>query len=306
MTRAPWADRLLEDGVAIFLFHGVLSRPRPGVRNYTGKHLVLDEFVRVIEELLASGSPISMPRLAAARKGDRLPPRAFAITFDDGFENNRMVAAPVLAAHGVPATFYVTTGFIESNGASWIDRIEYAVGRVPGAHLSLPSSGIEGAFAGDVEKKDLLDRIRRAVKADRSIDPYAFADEVWRQLRVEEMAPDPELDRKMDWAGVRELAANPLFTIGGHGHTHRILEFLPDEELERELDASFRLLTSNLGRPPEHYSYPEGLAHCYSDRVIAALARRGVVSCPTAEDGTNRPGDDPFRLKRIAVLPRGA
>ena len=65
----------------------------------------------------------------------------------------------------------------------------------------------------------------------RSIDPYGVAAEIWEQLDVDRMQPDPDLDQKMTWAQVRALAGDPLFTVGGHSHTHRILEFLSDEEL---------------------------------------------------------------------------
>src|SRR5262249_38259299 len=51
-----------------------------------------------------------------------LPPRAVAITFDDGYTNNLEVAAPILAARGLRATFFITTGFIEG-GQMWNDLI---------------------------------------------------------------------------------------------------------------------------------------------------------------------------------------
>jgi peptidoglycan/xylan/chitin deacetylase (PgdA/CDA1 family) len=37
-----------------------------------------------------------------------------SITFDDGYRDNAEVAAPVLRKHNLPATFFVTTGFIDS------------------------------------------------------------------------------------------------------------------------------------------------------------------------------------------------
>ncbi len=36
-----------------------------------------------------------------------------AITFDDGYEDNHRYALPILAARGVPATLFVTTGFLD-------------------------------------------------------------------------------------------------------------------------------------------------------------------------------------------------
>jgi len=38
---------------------------------------------------------------------------AAAITFDDGYEDNHSYALPILAKHGVSATFFITAGFVE-------------------------------------------------------------------------------------------------------------------------------------------------------------------------------------------------
>jgi peptidoglycan/xylan/chitin deacetylase (PgdA/CDA1 family) len=294
----PCSARLAEDAVAIFLFHGVVPEHRHIVRNYTRKHLSLARFEEVLDELRARGTCVSMADLAASRP---LPPRAFAITFDDGFENNVSVAAPALRRRGLPATFYLTTDFVDGNRASWIDRIEEAVERVPAVDLRLPFLPGHGPWIRPEEKRALLDEIRRSVKADRSIDPDTFADGLRRLLDAGPFRPDPTLDQKLNWDQARALADDELFTLGGHGRTHRILAYLEPEELEREVADSTAILRRELRRPLEHYSYPEGLAHCYDSRVIETLRRYGIRCCPTAEDGVNRPGDDPFRLKRILV-----
>ncbi len=141
MTPAPdsYADRLVDNGVAIFLFHGVIRPLQTEVRNYTRKHLPVDDFVAVLRSLKARGTPVSMDDVIADRAGRApLPQHAFAITFDDGFANNLTVAAPILAEEKVPATFYVTTDFIDRNRMSWIDRIEYAVEAVRQGSLRCP------------------------------------------------------------------------------------------------------------------------------------------------------------------------
>jgi peptidoglycan/xylan/chitin deacetylase (PgdA/CDA1 family) len=45
-----------------------------------------------------------------------------SITFDDGYLDNHQVAAPILRELGLPATFFVTTGFIGSNEVPFWDK----------------------------------------------------------------------------------------------------------------------------------------------------------------------------------------
>ncbi len=68
-----------------------------------------------------------------------------------------------------------------------------------------------------------------------------------------------------------------------------------------ELDTSLNLLKEKAGVGPKHYSYPEGQENCFSEEVINVLKSRGVRCSPTAIDGVNTTGVDPFRLMRVSV-----
>jgi hypothetical protein len=168
--------------------------------------------------------------------------------------------------------------------------------------LRLPWSGEEMRVGTREERIALLDEVRRVVKQRQDLDPYAVAEEMRVDSGAGAFEPDLELDRKLTWAEVRELASGDGFTVGGHSHTHRILAHLDRETLEFEVDTSISMLSLELGEPIRHYSYPEGLAHCYSDEVIEVLRARGIICSPTAEPGINRVGDDLFRLRRVTVV----
>lgn len=64
---------------------------------------------------------LSMNQVVACLKGEiPTPPRAVALTFDDGYENFYHYAYPVLARYKFPAIVYVISGFIGQR-ATWYD-----------------------------------------------------------------------------------------------------------------------------------------------------------------------------------------
>jgi len=296
-------ERLENDCLAVFLFHGVVEKSSYQIRNYTRKHLPKDTFAGVIRELCSWGYPLSMEEAVWHQQNHKpFPSRAFAVTFDDGFENNYTIAAPILAEANVPAVFYVTTDFIENNAMSWIDRIEYCLEIASAGELKLPWSEEIHCFLTQTDKIRLLEEIRLNVKNDASIDVVSLVASIFDQCHIEPVVQsrDP-LDKKMSWQQVRELHETSDFIVGGHTHTHAVMSFLSPDDLEFEIATSIRLLQDRAGVVPRHYSYPEGLAHCYSPEVIEALKNHGIICCPTAIDGVNRLFDDLFELKRIML-----
>ena len=78
-------------------------------------------------------SPADLP---AAKSGRRV-----IITFDDGYRDNYTAAFPVLQRHGLPATFFVATGFIDEPRLPWWDEIAWMV-------RSSKRTGLTRNFAG--------------------------------------------------------------------------------------------------------------------------------------------------------------
>ena len=302
-AREDYRRHLSRDRLAIFLLHGVIENGSWLFRNYNRKHLDAEYFRAFLKSLLSVGRPITMDDVILHHEEDRpYPPNAFAVTFDDGFWNNLSVAAPILTELGVPATFYVTSGFVEQNGMSWIDRIEECLESALPDAVRLPWKQKEDRIAGREDGIRVLEEVRRKVKGDPTVDVDGLIAEIARQCgREPPVNSASPLDRKLTWPEVRELASMPGFILAGHSHRHGILSFLAQDELEREIETSLSLMRERAGLRTRHYSYPEGLAHCFDERVIGALKDRGIVCCPTAMPGNNAPGDDLFRLRRILV-----
>jgi len=294
----------LGDELAIFLLHGVVKKSEYRVRNYTRKHLEDGYFIRVLTSLKNAGTPLSLDEILHLIIHKKpFPKKAFAITFDDGFMNNYSIAAPILAEMRIPATFYISTGMVDANAMTWIDRIEWCFEYNSKDNIRLPWEKTARRLITRENQIAVLDEIRRYVKSHRDVDQDRFVSFVYSEFGAKEVTKsDDPLDRKLLWDQVSELDAHELFTIGGHAHNHEILSFLSQNKLHRIVTTSLAYLVEKAGVETIHYSYPEGLEHCYSEPVIAELKSNGIKICPTAIDGTNPSGCDPFHLNRIFLI----
>jgi peptidoglycan/xylan/chitin deacetylase (PgdA/CDA1 family) len=66
--------------------------------------------------LLARGfQPWPLSKLVrCSERGDAVPSNAFAVTFDDGYENNYLKALPILLELKIPATIFLPTAFLDT------------------------------------------------------------------------------------------------------------------------------------------------------------------------------------------------
>jgi len=292
--------------LTVFLFHGVIKRNESDVRNYNGKHITQDLFHRCMQTLAGKGVSLSMDEVCDYLKdGSDFPANSYAVTFDDGFENNISIAAPILEELKIPATIYITTDFIDSNTMSWADRLDYMIDQTREKTMILPWEDSAIPIRENAEKIEALKLMRAYIKSTPGLNLEQLINEIAVTLKTEPVSnSDDPLDLKMSWEQVRQAVNNELLIIGGHSHTHPILSFLDDSELEYEIQTSVEMMYEKGRVKPDHYSYPEGLSHCFNSRVINNLKGYGVRCCPTAISGNNSSGTNPFYIRREMIINR--
>tara|TARA_B100000579_G_scaffold352723_1_gene307219 strand:+ start:42132 stop:43040 length:909 start_codon:yes stop_codon:yes gene_type:complete len=298
-----YTHRLVEDELTIFLFHGVINENNSGIRNYTEKHILSKDFSNLLKQLYEKGTPVSLDEVANKwEQNCKLPKFPYAITFDDGFENNLTVALPILKRYLTPATFYVTTKFINENEMSWVDKVEACVDASSKQSLTYKGLFHDFEIVNNDSKINFMNKVRNHVKNTSHVDADEFAKEICKSIQLEnEPTIIPEIDNKLTWEQIKIMDKSDLVSIGGHSHTHRIMSHLSKQELENEISLSLDLLKTNLEKSIHHYSYPEGQSNSYSKDVIKVLKEYGIKICPTAIDGTNPSFSDLFHLKRIMI-----
>jgi len=219
------------------------------------------------------------------------------ITFDDGYRDNYRNALPILAAHNVAATFFVSVDFVDRGESFWFDRVA-AAARAWSANVTARAT-ITGLPAEIVSAFDspgsLAERARLAAAFLKTLPD----DERQRWVRaLEPLAQGAASeDAPMQWDEVRALRQAGM-SIGAHGVRHGILTRMPGEEAAREIGDSVSLIGQRVGAPVETFAYPNGDV----DDAVADLARRAGVRLGFTMAGRNvGPGIDALRIARRNV-----
>jgi len=259
------------------------------------------DFAWQMRYLAENYNPIGFQRLVEALDGRApLPPRPVIVTFDDGFDDNYRNAFPALKAAGVPAVFFVSTGYLGGTEPFWFDwtyrlcleaarrgepvRVGAREWRIGSRD---PSNGFRQVMRAlwqlpDRERRRAVERIERALGVTRPAEGFARS-------------------RPMTWEQVEEMAAAGM-EFGSHAVSHPILTRLEADELNRELRESKAVLEARLRRPVLAVAYPVGQRFAYDHRVQAAARDAGYRFGVAYTSGTNRlPLADPYALERLHV-----
>lgn len=234
-------------------------------------------------------------------RGD-LPARAMVITFDDGYADNHDVALPILQRHGLVATFYVATGFLDG-GRMWNDTVIEAVRASPACGLALGHLKLDGlehlALADDAQRRAAIGRLLGALK-------YRPADERLALVQTVAEASGAVLPGNLMMRSdqVRALGRQGM-TVGAHTVSHPILLTLPAHRVRQEIDQSRQVLEGILDEPVRHFAYPNGVpGRDLSDDTAGIVRGLDFDSAVTTAWGAARCGDDSFQLPRFTPWDR--
>jgi peptidoglycan/xylan/chitin deacetylase (PgdA/CDA1 family) len=225
-----------------------------------------------------------------------LPPRALALSFDDGYADNRTVAAPVLQSHGLPCTFFIATGFLDG-GRMWNDTLIEAVRGCTGKLLDLTS---EVPALGALPLNGIQ---ARRLAIDRLIGHCKYMPPAERQALVDRIAERSGThlprDLMMSSGQVRELRQMGM-QIGAHTVNHPILAALPRADALREMVTSKQTLEDILGEPVTLFAYPNGKpGEDYSDESVRLAREAGFSAAVSTQPGVSNRATDLFQLRRF-------
>jgi peptidoglycan/xylan/chitin deacetylase (PgdA/CDA1 family) len=243
--------------------------------------------------------------LAFARGAARLPPHPLLVTFDDGYRDNHDTALPILLRHGVRATFFVATDYIDRRRPFWWDRVARALKTTTqqAVELEYPERTVL-SLRGAHERRRAIARVQRVIKDRSGIDLDRLMGELERAAGAT-LLGDEERDLVsqtiMTWEQVAALRRAGM-DVQSHTRTHRVLQTLAGDELARELRGSRERLEQVLGEPVVAVSYPVGKPLHEEPRIKQAVREAGYELGFSNGTGVNRVRDfDALDVRRVSL-----
>lgn len=284
------AGRLL-----ILIYHRVHAQPD----TMFPREVTADRFDWQMKLLNTHCAPVSLGDGVDRMRRGTLPARAVVVTFDDGYADNLTVAVPILQKHMVPATFFVSTGFLDG-GRMWNDTVVETIRRAHGPDIDLSPLGLSREPLGPEATRGPI--AGRALVAIKHLHPVERLERV--QCLVESVATDLPGNLMMTSQQVRQVAASGM-EVGGHTVNHPILRALSEEEARAEIDGGRQALQRIVGSPVESFAYPNGrYGDDYTLRDRDLVASLGFLRAVATTRGAAHARSDIFQLPRFTPWDR--
>jgi len=233
----------------------------------------------------------------------KVPKPAVVITFDDGYADNCLNALPILEEVEVPATIFVSSGYVGSNREFWWDDLERLVLNDNAKNDCFTL--VDEQYAQSWQTSSISDRERLYSDLHllmKQITPQR-RDEWFKQImswsRCNEDARISHLPLSIK--ELIKLSASPWITIGAHTITHTPLSSLSLEQQQNEIMKSTTDLESLIGKKIQVFSYPFGTKSDFDKFSIQICRMAGFKRVAANFAGQIHTWTDKMLIPRLIV-----
>lgn len=276
--------------LSILIFHRILS---------TGDPLFPSEptaewFDRLLGKLKKWFNVIPLQNAVIGLNERGLPSRPLCITFDDGYADNYNLALPILKKHGLTATFFIATGYLDG-GCMFNDKIITVVRAHRSDVLDLSTLDLGIHPVDSVEgKRSAIDALLKRAKYIPSPERESVADAVCKVCGV-----DVPKDLMMSRGQVREMFRQGM-EIGGHTRNHPILAVAEATRAMAEITDGKSDLEEFTGATVNLFAYPNGKPGVdFNAEHVTMVREAGFLGAVSTAKGVSASGADVYQLPRF-------
>lgn len=278
-----------ENKLWILIFHRVLDSPDP-LRPGEVDRIAFDWQMSLLAKYF---NVLSLNDAVDQLSAGELPPRAAAITFDDGYADNLSIATPILEKYDFPATVFVSTGFIDG-GCMWNDTVIESIRNWPSPTMDLAHLGLGVINCQTVEeKRTAINTILNAIKHKNVCERQEIVDAMGSKVG------GSPTNLMLSTDGVKELYSRGI-EIGAHTVTHPILASLSESAARSEIENSKKTLENITCDQVKFFAYPNGRRGLdYTEVHVGMMQSLGFKAALSTHWGVSTKNCDRMQLARF-------
>jgi peptidoglycan/xylan/chitin deacetylase (PgdA/CDA1 family) len=240
--------------------------------------------------------PDDLEHVQSSKRG-----RHIFVSFDDGYRDNYELAFPILRDHGIPATFFVATQFIDNPYVSWWDEVAWMIRSTTRDFVDGANWFSEPILINKLDPQLTIRTLLKVLKTLNSQKSQEFLNHLGEVTGCGRCQPQHAAGMWMDWDMIRQMRAGGMH-FGAHTVNHPVLSRLPIEHQRWEIVESRRRIEQELGETVSSFSYPVGGPETCTEETRQCLRDEGFRWAFRYGVGYHRnPFEDPMQIPRLAV-----
>lgn len=221
----------------------------------------------------------------------------FAITFDDGWQDNYSFALPILQKYKIPSTVFLVTKLINTDLNFWPNRLGQLLSNIHQLRPELLTDSNLEEYCGPITPytslQAMIDTAINTAKRHSDADTHHFIDSFYSQHS--ELTEEKQRSL-LNLSEIEELHQKTGATFGSHTQTHcRLHSTLQPKHMQSEVLSSKQDLHSLTEHISTTFCYPNGDISSDAENLVQ---QHYQAACTTAQ-GINPQDCNPFKLKRF-------
>jgi peptidoglycan/xylan/chitin deacetylase (PgdA/CDA1 family) len=240
-------------------------------------------------------------------KWKNIPDDSFVITFDDGWIDFHDVAYPILRKSKIPATIYLTTGFVSSECSYWQEKLNNLLLQIlANKKVFLKKDNIISMPEINLKLKELISKSEdtqlvfkfigylKKFAHDIILKTISDLEESLKEHSI--MISENEHRSFVNWDEINSIK-DPEISFGSHTVNHPILTNEQTNVVEDEICKSKEIIEKETGKEVLHFCYPNGN---YNDGIKRVVSGSYKSAC-TTKGGFISKDSDIYSLNRIGI-----
>jgi peptidoglycan/xylan/chitin deacetylase (PgdA/CDA1 family) len=225
--------------------------------------------------------------------------RPFVVfTLDDAYRDNLVHARPVFRKHNCPFTIFASPAIQDGTCELWWRGLEAVIAGNTQVSATVQNQKLQLRTVSDTQKQSAWQHLYWPVRQLEQKQQRAWIRDFCDANRVDLNAICQA--EAMTWSELRDIASDPLCSIGSHTVNHYAVSQLSEAEAIEELEESRLRISAELGEAPKFFAYPYGDEASAGPRDFKLAAKAGYEAAVTTRKGLIFSG----HTDHLTALPR--